>query len=406
MPAQAQIADPHAGRPARVAQLRPNPFAQVTVHRDDAGRPVELRIWCVTKSRGAVTRNFVAGREPEFERICRVVTDAAAAKPLADLVLLAAFGLWASEDDLIAPVRLCAPLAPCRETNAAPLSLDTLVVRGETWLQHGAAPPAHLAGIPLGCLDAARPILWHRGAAHEPTLPWWPSAECVAALAALQAGAAPRAEFAAALRALAAQDIVAPASAAGAGATAGAARDQGGDFFARHGYAAMPGILPPAQIAAWRDYWQRLAALEVLPDRGDAGARRGSHGEPSSALLLQLMQPLVEAVVGAALKPSYSYAWIYRRGAAMPLHRDREACRATVSVLVDYAPAMDGPTPWPLGIHPRGGGAPVEIRQALGDAVVFSGRELDHFRPPFTAGTRSTSLLLHYVDRDFSGVLI
>jgi hypothetical protein len=52
-----------------------------------------------------------------------------------------------------------------------------------------------------------------------------------------------------------------------------------------------------------------------------------------------------------------------------------------------------------------GGGAPLEIRQSVGDAVIFNGQELSHFRPPFTAGTQSTSLLLHYVDHDFTGVM-
>jgi hypothetical protein len=393
--------------PARAARLRPNPFAQVSVRRE-AGRPVELRIWCVTKSRGAVTRNFVAGRDAEFDRVCRATAgaDAAAARPLADLVLLATLGLWAHEDDLIDPVRFRATLEPRRDAEAAPMAADAFALRGEIWLQHGAEPPAHLADAPLGCLDPARPILWHRGSRGEPTLPWWPSAECLAALAALQGGPTRRDEFMPALRALAEQGIVTGASDAEAGAAGLAVLDERRDVFARHGFAQVPGVLPRGQRAAWRGYWQQLAALDVLPDRGEAGARRGSHGEPSSALLLHLMQPLVERVVGAALRPSYSYAWVYRRGAQMPRHRDRDACCATVSLLVDYAPAVDGPTPWPLGIHPRGGSEPVEIRQAIGDAVIFNGRELHHFRPPFTAGTQSISLLLHYVDRDFSGALI
>ena len=121
--------------------------------------------------------------------------------------------------------------------------------------------------------------------------------------------------------------------------------------------------------------------------------------------MLYVLQPLVERILGAEVKPAYSYAWIYRQGAELPVHRDRDACRATVSLLVDYAPVVEGPTPWPLGIYPRGGGAAIEIRQAVGDAVIFNGQELRHFRPRFTAGTHSISLLLHYVDRDFSGVM-
>ena len=405
MEAQAQIANAATGAPATAAKLRPNPFSQVTV-RSEAGVAVELRIWCVTRSRGAVTRNFARGQHANFERVYRAVAGAGAAKSLPDLVLLAAFGLWAPEDDLIDPVHFYAPLRPRLEALPQPAPLDAFALRGEVWLQEGAEPPAQLDGFPLGCLAPARPILWHQGSPSEPVLPWWPTTECLAALAALQGCAPRRPDMMPALLALAEQGIaVREPAAAGHVSGAGSKRDEQREFFSRHGFAALGRILPPGQIAAWRGYWQKFAALEVMPDRGDNGARLGSNGEPSSALLLHLLQPLVARIAGADIKPAYSYAWTYRRGATMPLHRDRDPCRYTLSVLVDYAPAVDGPTPWPLGIHPRGGGAPLEIRQSVGDVVIFNGQELSHFRPPFTAGTQSTSLLLHYVDRDFTGVM-
>jgi hypothetical protein len=412
MQAQAQIANAATaatGAPGAAAKLRPNPFAQVTVRRE-AGVPMELRIWCVTRSRGAVTRNFARGRHANFERVCQAAAGAGAgagaAKSLPDLVLLAALGLWAPEDDLIDPVHIHAPLQPQLEAGPQPPPLDAFALRGEVWLQQGAEPPAQLAGFPLGCLAPARPILWHQGSPSEPILPWWPTTECLAAVAALQGSAPQRPDIMPALLALAEQGIAvrepAPAERV---SEPESNRDEQRELFSRHGFAALGPILPPGQIAAWRDYWQKLAALEVMPDRGDNGARLGSNSEPSSALLLHMLEPLAARIAGAAIKPAYSYAWVYRRGAQMPAHRDRDACRFTLSVLVDYAPAVDGPTPWPLGIDPRGGGAPLEIRQSVGDAVIFNGQELSHFRPPFTAGTQSTSLLLHYVDRDFTGVM-
>jgi hypothetical protein len=410
MEAQAQIANAATaatGAPGAAAKLRPNPFAQVTVRRE-AGVPMELRIWCVTKSRGAVTRNFARGQHANFERVYHAAASAGSgtAKSLSDLVLLAALGLWALEDDLIDPVHVHAPLLPRREAAPQPPPLDTFALRGQVWLQEGAEPPARLAGFPLGCLAPTRPILWHQSAPSGPILPWWPTTECLAAVAALQGFAPLRPDMMPALLALAEQGIAVRESAFAERVSAAEAnREEQRELFSRHGFAALGRILPPGQIAAWRDYWQKFAALEVMPDRGDNGARLGSNGEPSSALLLHLLEPLAARIAGAAIKPAYSYAWVYRRGAQMAAHRDREACRFTLSVLVDYAPAVAGPTPWPLGIHPRGGGAPLEIRQSVGDAVIFNGRELSHFRPPFIAGTQSTSLLLHYVDHDFTGVM-
>jgi hypothetical protein len=389
------------------AKLRPNPFSQVTI-RWDKGRPAELRLWSVTRSRGAVTRNFARDRHADFDRVYQVAAGqhASSAKSLSDLVLLTALGLWAPDFELIDPVRLHAPLASGPDQDARCITLDDVALRGEVWLQEAGEPPPHLAHVPLACLSEARPILWHRAAPGEPTWPWWPSPQCLAAMAALQRAAPRSAKMLPALAALAQHGIVGHAAATDAEKDLIASRTENyRDQFARQGFAVIRQLLPPGQAAAVRRYWQQLAALDVIPDRGDGGARGGSHGEPSSALFLYLLQPLVNQIIAAATKPAYSYAWLYKHGAALPPHRDRDACHCTVSVLVDYAPAVDGPTPWPLGIHPRDNGAPIEIRQEVGDAVIFGGRDLTHFRPPFTAGTRSVSLLLHYVDRAFPGVM-
>src|ERR1700682_5029616 len=244
MEAQAQIANAATGAPATDAKLRPNPFSQVTV-RSEAGVAVELRIWCVTRSRGAVTRNFARGQHANFERVYRAVAGAGAAKSLPDLVLLAAFGLWAPEDDLIDPVHFYAPLRPRLEALAQPAPLGAFAVRGEVWLQEGAEPPAQLDGFPLGCLAPARPILWHQGSPSEPVLPWWPTTECLAAVAALQGCAPRRPDMMPALLALAEQGIAVRESAeAGHESGPGSKRDEQRECFSRHGFAALGRILP------------------------------------------------------------------------------------------------------------------------------------------------------------------
>jgi hypothetical protein len=406
MNAQTEAVRERGAAPPLGAKLRPNPFSQVIVRRHK-GEPVELRLWSVTRSRGAVTRNFARERDADFERVYQAAAGdpAKAARSLSDMVLLTALGLWAPESELIDPVLLHAPIEPAPERHSPSAMLGDAALQGEVWLQEGDQPPAHLADVPLACLSGARPILWHRRAPGEPTWPYWPGPQCLAALAALRAAAPRSADMLPALAALAEQGIVVRASAAEReNARIASELSAYRGHFARHGFAAVRQLMPLGQAAAMRRYWQQLGALNVMPDRGEGGARRGSHGEPSSTLLLYLVQPLIDRIAAAATRPAYSYAWLYQRGAEMRPHRDRDACQCTVSVLADYAPTADGPAPWPLGIHPRDGGAPIEIRQAVGDAVVFSGRELVHFRPPFTTGTRSVSLLLHYVDRGFSGV--
>lgn len=386
------------------AKLRPNPFSHVTVRYND-GEPAELRVWSVTRSRRAMTRNYSKGMRADFDRICTIATStcgpetAASAPSIADYVVLAALGLWAPETELIDPIRLEAPIRPGPVASTEPAA--DFALRGKVWLQTGSAPGLPVGDIPLGCLSPARPILWHQGSDIEPAWPWWPDAACLAAIEAVQRDAKLDPCMLPALHALAGQGIVEHRP---AGSSVRARSGQAGrEFFAANGFVALPQMLPPGQIAAFRSYWRKLADLDLFPQRGDN--RRGSHGEPSSMLLLHLLKPWIEHLVGTPIEPAFSYSWLYDRGTEMPRHRDRAESRYTVTLLLDYAPATDGPTPWPLHIWPRGQESPVEVRQSIGDALLFCGEDLKHARPAFTMGDRSTTLLLHYVDRGFAGAM-
>jgi hypothetical protein len=283
---------------------------------------------------------------------------------------------------------------------------DELGLRGAIWLQHGAEAPAAVRDFPLQRLSPARPILWHQGANAEPILPWWPGAECLAVITAMQSGAPPASDALPSLAALAAQGILARRTAGPAGPSDhGSVADACRAAFVRNGFVDLGRVLPPGQIAAIRAYWHELAELDVLRELDDRPGKYPSHSEPSSALLLHALAPLVAHVTGTPIQPALSFGRLYRRNAEMAAHRDRQPCQLSVTYLADYAPATEGPTPWPICVRPRDGGPPVEFHQSVGDAVLFSGVELDHFRPLFTAGERSVSLLMHYVDRDYSGRL-
>jgi hypothetical protein len=394
-----------------IAKLRPNPFSQVTI-RHRGAEAVDLRVWSVTRSRRATTKTFARATHADFERMCRIAWRANAPEqsavrpPIEEIVLLAALGLWAPELDLIDPVFIEAPIESAANLVTRGMRADEFGLRGTIWLQHGAEAPASVRDFPLELLSPARPILWHQGADAEPILPWWPDAKCLTAIAAMQAGAPLTPDAVPSLAALAAQGILTRRTAEPARPSDRCSADEAcRASFSRDGFVDLGRVLPPGQIAAIRAYWHKLAALDVLPRRGDGPGKYGSHGEPSSALLLRAFTPLIAHMADMPIQPAYSFAWLYDRNAELAAHRDRNPCRLTVSYLADYAPATDDPTPWPLCVRPRGGGPPREFRQSVGDAFLLSGQELEHFRPPFTAGERSVSLLMHYVDRDFSGKL-
>jgi hypothetical protein len=354
-------------------KLRPNPFSQVTI-RHLAGEPSELRVWSVTKSRGATTRNYFKRMRADFNRLCRIAAQAGAPESMAssieEYVVLAALGLWAPETDLIDPILLEAPIRSGDATSTGRWPAGGFALRGEVWLQHCQGPIAAVRDIPIGCLSHTRPILWHRGWDLGPALPWWPDADCLAAIEAVRRGNPLNSKDLPSLQALADQGILIPAA-----ERAGTPQEErpavvARDIFRREGFINLPRLLPPGQIAAFRAYWRKLAALDVLPERGEK--RNGTHGEPSSMLLLHLLKPLIEHLVGKPIEPAFSYAWIYHRGTELPPHRDRAESRYTVRLLVDYAPATDGPTPWPifcLSARPKLAGRNPPIRRRCAAAL-------------------------------------
>ena len=112
----------------------------------------------------------------------------------------------------------------------------------------------------------------------------------------------------------------------------------------------------------------------------------------SSESLLKNMLPKMEEITGKQLYPTYSYARIYWPGAEMLLHRDRPACQYSATLTIEE----DEENPWPLWMENfNGGTSPLFLK--TGDACVYNGMVLDHWREPYL-GKKQIQVFLHYVD--------
>jgi alkylated DNA repair dioxygenase AlkB len=187
-----------------------------------------------------------------------------------------------------------------------------------------------------------------------------------------------------------------------------AARDRLGAAvarFARHGYAVLPRLLPPLQVAALRSYYRDLVAEGyVAPRDTQVPLRSAQHNEPLMQYYHHQLLDLFRTVTDQPIKPSYGYFISYRRGAALDKHRDREQCKFSASLLIDYEAAASDDASWPLYLELPATGEQVAVELMPGDCVLFSGGVQPHYRHALRA-ERSTSLLLHYVDEAFSGSL-
>jgi hypothetical protein len=174
--------------------------------------------------------------------------------------------------------------------------------------------------------------------------------------------------------------------------------------FRARGYATLTDVIHPFHLGAMRRYYRCLLRTGRMK-RGDSQSPRRfvAHNESVARFFHGQLTGLVRDLAGEPVKPSYSYVSAYHSGAELPRHIDRQQCEFSISLLVDYSPEPDLETQWPLILEPPDG--TVSISQALGDALVYRGRQIPHYRRRLDVGMTSTSIFFHYVRESFGGSL-
>jgi len=119
--------------------------------------------------------------------------------------------------------------------------------------------------------------------------------------------------------------------------------------------------------------------------------------------LLQYMRPIMKAKTGMDLVPTYSYTRLYEKGNILRRHKDRPSCEISTTLYL-------GGDEWPIFLDPSGAdfvmdefkqtikpGAPAGVRVDLkvGDMLLYSGCDLEHWREPFQ-GNVCSQAFLHY----------
>jgi hypothetical protein len=170
------------------------------------------------------------------------------------------------------------------------------------------------------------------------------------------------------------------------------------------GFAPVRGLIHPFQLSALRRYFRYLIRHKHLP-LGDpqCSLRYVANNERITSFFHHQLTYAVSELLGKPVKPSYCYFIGYQGGAELDKHVDRAQCEYTLALCLDFSPEPYKQTSWPLQLQLSVD--TVVVYQAIGDSLLYKGREIPHFRTPLADGCTSTSILFHYVDRDFSGPL-
>jgi len=126
-------------------------------------------------------------------------------------------------------------------------------------------------------------------------------------------------------------------------------------------------------------------------------------------LLVDLL-PHFEQASGLKLLPTYAYARWYEPGEVLKIHRDRPSCEVSATLTLDFEGDV-----WPIYIG-KPSDNPTntsrvdehdntvyaddvsELKMKVGDAMLYRGCEMYHWRDEYKEGKWQAQVFLHYVD--------
>lgn len=108
---------------------------------------------------------------------------------------------------------------------------------------------------------------------------------------------------------------------------------------------------------------------------------------PDFSILLGLLCSKISKQTKKNLRPTYGFCRIYTKGCELKPHKDRPTCEYSLSINLQQSHK------WGIFFDKK------EVILGVGDAVLYKGCEVEHYRPKFE-GDEYIQLFLHYVDLD------
>ena len=147
------------------------------------------------------------------------------------------------------------------------------------------------------------------------------------------------------------------------------------------GFVAVPP--PPAALAP-----EILRDAVEGEENGHVRHARHLFNPPAAMRYLEELAADVERLTGEAVRPVNAFGRVWRRGAVLLEHTDRETLDWTLSLML----ATDAP--WPIEVHAAGAWRSLTMR--AGDVVLLPGREVSHRREVPFEGEQAVTCYLHY----------
>jgi len=112
--------------------------------------------------------------------------------------------------------------------------------------------------------------------------------------------------------------------------------------------------------------------------------------------LLEQLTPTVEIATGKKLYPTYAYARWYAPGDELKIHRDRPSCEISATITLGFEGNQ-----WPIYMGYDADKINCQkIDMQVGDAIIYKGQEMYHWREKYVEGQWQAQVFIHYVDQN------
>lgn len=118
------------------------------------------------------------------------------------------------------------------------------------------------------------------------------------------------------------------------------------------------------------------------------------YGDTLMESILDGITPTLESALEMKLHPTFAYFRVYKEGDVLVPHKDRDACEIAMTLNLG-----GGSTPWPIYIEAADEEEVYEVALEPGDAAIYRGREMRHWRHEL-ADPRQSQVFLFFVDQN------
>ena len=167
--------------------------------------------------------------------------------------------------------------------------------------------------------------------------------------------------------------------------------------FKKKGYVHLKDFLHKDSCKELADELKKLVSENKTVKDLQCPKSQAIHGTVTFDKLLEDLTSNFEQASGLKLFPTYSYARFYNsQDEELKVHRDRPACEISATLTLDFEGDV-----WPIymGAHEDKSNA-TEIKMKIGDAVMYRGCDIYHWRESYKEGKWQAQVFLHYVDQN------